>query len=254
MKGGPGPASARGLRRPVAVARLRCRGCHRSASYSCGAGGCCCCCCCCSSDKITKGRRKRWRGGRWEVMGWSNHRIPNGLRVIKIDLHHDFGEAQRLATKLNDNLNHGMRKIGRWISAQFKCVGSLGWDFSGSYHVLQLISSLTSRSTAIRKGVGFWIVSSNYYAHHIIQQKRFHHNPAKVGIHLQRLTLKTGKDVWIVIFLKPARRALRASGNNKWTWTRLALRHRIQSSQHEPVIFKSGGNIMGNNETITTHY
>ena len=39
-------------------------------------------------------------------------------------------------------------KIGGWIPAQFKCVGPLGWDISGSYPVLQLISSLASRSTA----------------------------------------------------------------------------------------------------------
>ena len=37
----------------------------------------------------------------------------------------------------------------KWhLSAKFKCVGSLGWDISVSYHVLQLLSSLTSRSNA----------------------------------------------------------------------------------------------------------
>ena len=34
------------------------------------------------------------------------------------------------------------------MRAKFKCVGSLGWDISVSYHVLQLLSSLTSRSNA----------------------------------------------------------------------------------------------------------
>ncbi len=42
-------------------------------------------------------------------------------------------------------------KLGGWITAQYKCAESLGWDISCSYHVLQLLSSLTSRSTAIPK-------------------------------------------------------------------------------------------------------
>jgi hypothetical protein len=32
------------------------------------------------------------------------------------------------------------------------------------------------------------IISRNYYAHHYIQQRKVHHNPAKVGTHSQRLT------------------------------------------------------------------
>ena len=70
-------------------------------------------------------------------MGRSNHSIPTELSVTKSYLH--FGGFRDAAMK-----SYAAMK-GR---AKFKCVGSLGWDISVSYHVLQLLSSLTSRSNA----------------------------------------------------------------------------------------------------------
>ncbi len=52
------------------------------------------------------------------------------------------------------------------------------------------------------------IISSNYYAavHHVIQQRKVHHNPAKVSIHSQRPTLLK-RQAEKFESLKPARRA-----------------------------------------------
>jgi hypothetical protein len=80
---------------------------------------------------------KRKRGGRLGATGSFKHSIPTSLSVIKSDLH--FGEARDAAMK-----SYAATKG----QAKFKCVGSLGWDISVSYHVLQLLSSLTSRSNA----------------------------------------------------------------------------------------------------------
>ena len=49
------------------------------------------------------------------------------------------------------------------------------------------------------------IMSRNFYAHHLIQQRKIHLTQRSRRAFAE--TTKTGKDVIIVIFLKPARRA-----------------------------------------------
>ena len=118
----------------------------------------------------------------------SNEAVPETGRSQLLNL---IYQAIILSTTLFSKERFTKWKLGGWTPAQFKWVGSLGWDISCSYHVLQLLSSLTSRSTAIpetEKSVVEHTISCNYYAHHIVQQRKVHHNPANVGIHSQRLT------------------------------------------------------------------
>ena len=88
-------------------------------------------------------------------------------------------------------------------------MGSLGWDISGSYHVLQLLSSLTPRYTAIPEAERSWLLNILYQEiimRTILSSKeRFTITQRSRRAFAE--TTKTGKDVIIVIFLKPARRA-----------------------------------------------
>ncbi len=98
-----------------------------------------------------------------------------------------------------------LKFVGGWIPAQFQCAGSLGWDISGAA-ALELDIQIHSYSWNRKESGCEHIISSVYYAHHIIQQRKVHHDPAKVGIHSQRLTLLKRRAETFES-LKPSRRA-----------------------------------------------
>ena len=100
-----------------------------------------------------------------------------GTIPVHCEMKHSIGSELQATEKYQIAKSKHVMKTRRMNSSQFKCFGSLGWDISGSYHVLQLSSSLTSRSTAISETERSQLLNILYQViivHHIFQQRKVH--------------------------------------------------------------------------------